>query len=54
MEDFDNSKENLYPERAPNFIKRCKNCAYTWIARVEKPVVCPKCGSRNWDKPKDQ
>lgn len=31
---------------------RCR-CGHGWIARNrEKPRVCPKCKSANWDRPK--
>jgi predicted Zn-ribbon and HTH transcriptional regulator len=32
---------------------RCR-CGYEWIARnkAERPRVCPKCKSPNWDKPR--
>ena len=31
---------------------RCR-CGHEWLARnkTEKPRVCPKCKSPNWDKP---
>jgi len=32
---------------------RCR-CGHEWLPRdlAEKPRVCPKCKSPNWDKPK--
>jgi hypothetical protein len=31
---------------------RCR-CGHEWIARQnERPRVCPKCKTPNWDKPK--
>ena len=32
---------------------RCR-CGHEWLARdkSEKPRVCPKCKSANWDRPK--
>ena len=31
---------------------RCR-CGHTWLPREpEKPRVCPKCKSPNWDRPK--
>lgn len=31
---------------------RCR-CGHEWITRTtERPRVCPKCKSPNWDKPK--
>jgi len=29
----------------------CKQCGNSWWRRIEKPVKCPACQSRNWDKP---
>lgn len=28
---------------------RCKHCGWEWVARVEKPVRCPRCVRLNWD-----
>lgn len=31
---------------------RCR-CGHEWVARqAERPLVCPKCKSPRWDKPK--
>jgi predicted Zn-ribbon and HTH transcriptional regulator len=31
---------------------RCR-CGHEWISRdMERPRVCPKCKSANWDRPK--
>ena len=32
---------------------RCR-CGHEWLSRVEgeKPRVCPKCKTPNWDRPK--
>lgn len=30
----------------------CKRCGVTWIARVPKPVQCPRCKSLGWEKTK--
>lgn len=31
---------------------RCR-CGHEWLTRTkERPRVCPKCKSANWDKPK--
>lgn len=30
---------------------RCR-CGHEWIARDERPRVCPKCKSPNWDRQK--
>lgn len=32
---------------------RCR-CGHEWLSRVkgERPRVCPKCKSANWDRPK--
>jgi predicted nucleic-acid-binding Zn-ribbon protein len=29
----------------------CLRCGHQWLARVERPVVCAKCKSPNWNKP---
>jgi predicted Zn-ribbon and HTH transcriptional regulator len=26
----------------------CLRCSYAWVARVENPVVCPRCKARDW------
>jgi len=42
---------------------RCERCSHEWLPRVtleelksgkikEKPIICPKCKSPYWDKPK--
>lgn len=38
----------------------CKQCDYTWTPRPkrfeqgrDKPMKCPNCQSREWDKPKE-
>ena len=33
-------------------IFKCKRpiCGYEWQSRVEKPKVCPRCKSYDWDK----
>lgn len=32
---------------------RCERCSHEWVKRKEaEPVVCPKCKSPYWDKPK--
>lgn len=30
----------------------CFRCTYSWIPRVSKPTVCPKCKSPYWRKPR--
>jgi len=32
-------------------IAECIRCGYKWIKRVHRPVTCPQCQSREWDKP---
>jgi len=27
---------------------KCKKCGYEWVPRVDDPVECPDCKSRNW------
>lgn len=32
---------------------QCTRCSHTWVPREEgKPLVCPKCKSPYWDKPR--
>ena len=32
---------------------RCTRCNHTWVPREKrKPMVCPKCKSPYWDKPR--
>lgn len=32
---------------------RCERCNHEWIPRTKDyPVICPKCKSPYWDKPK--
>jgi 5-methylcytosine-specific restriction endonuclease McrA len=31
---------------------RCKQCGYQWLPRTAKPIKCPHCQSRKWDKRK--
>jgi len=34
---------------------QCERCEHKWIARSKKePVVCPKCHSPYWNKPKKE
>ena len=36
----------------PGLIARCR-CGHEWLPRGdERPRVCPKCKSANWDRPK--
>lgn len=36
----------------PGQIARCR-CGHEWLPRGgERPRVCPKCKSANWDRPK--
>jgi len=32
--------------------KKCSKCNYEWKPRVDDPVECPNCKSRDWDKKK--
>ncbi len=35
-----------------NEIPECKRCGHQWFSRsLGKPAKCPKCQSRNYDKP---
>lgn len=31
---------------------KCIKCGHEWIARTEKPLKCPMCQSKNWDRKK--
>ncbi|MGI0082141.1 MAG: hypothetical protein ACREAF_00700 [Nitrosopumilaceae archaeon] len=32
---------------------KCERCGHEWVPREEeKPLVCPKCKSPYWDRPK--
>jgi len=32
---------------------KCLRCGYEWVPRhLNKPRICPKCGSHYWDEPK--
>ena len=33
---------------------KCNNCSYEWLPRSkkEKPLICPRCKSARWDKPR--
>ncbi len=34
---------------------KCERCAHIWVPRAkERPVICPKCKSARWDKPKTE
>jgi len=30
--------------------KKCLKCDYEWYSRIDNPVECPKCKSREWNK----
>jgi hypothetical protein len=30
---------------------KCNQCNHQWAPRTGKPVECPNCKSRKWDKP---
>lgn len=32
-------------------VAECVRCGYRWFKRVHRPVTCPQCQSRDWDKP---
>jgi predicted Zn-ribbon and HTH transcriptional regulator len=42
------------PEIGMVMLRGCRcRCGHEWLARdSEKPRVCPKCKSPNWDRPK--
>ena len=32
---------------------KCERCGHNWITRKEElPLICPKCKTPYWDKPK--
>ena len=32
---------------------KCERCEHEWTPRIDiKPIVCPKCKSPYWDKPR--
>lgn len=33
---------------------KCNNCNYEWLPRSQKerPLICPRCKSSRWDKPR--
>lgn len=34
---------------------RCERCSYVWIPRIDRrPVMCPSCRNRLWDKPREK
>lgn len=35
----------------PN-LRTCLRCGHTWLSLLARPVVCPKCKSYQWDKPR--
>lgn len=45
------SQEDLNMEKAVKMYKHiCKQRPFTWFSKTEKPVKCPNCQSRIWDK----
>jgi len=30
-------------------IKKCNQCGFSWVARLENPRMCPKCKSYSWN-----
>lgn len=36
-------------ERGENRVT-CSHCKHSWYKRTERPLQCPKCTSRLWDK----
>ena len=38
-----------------NEIPECKRCGHQWFSRsLGLPAKCPKCQSRQWNKPKEE
>lgn len=36
------------------FKHTCQRCGHVWQSMLAAPVVCPKCTSPYWDKPRQQ
>ena len=35
--------------------QKCLRCGHTWYKRTPgKPVLCPSCKSKYWDKPREK
>jgi len=32
--------------------KRCVKCKYEWLSRVDNPISCPNCKTREWEEKK--
>lgn len=33
----------------------CLHCGYHWLRRIDgRPVKCPQCQNRKWDKPRTE
>ena len=32
----------------------CGLCGYSWVPRIESPVVCPRCNSQFWNEKRRQ
>ncbi len=47
-------KENLAGHKVKILGNKCYRCEHEWRPLVieEKPVVCPKCKSPYWDRPR--
>ena len=28
----------------------CQHCGHVWLSKMDRPGICPKCKSYNWDK----
>lgn len=45
------SQEDLKMEKAVKMYKHfCKQRPFAWFSKTEKPVKCPNCQSRIWNK----
>lgn len=34
--------------------RECLRCGNKWVPRVENPIECPVCKSRDWNKEKEK
>ena len=36
----------------PNWIRTCRKCGHTWIAKLKITTQCPRCHSSYWHRPR--
>jgi len=34
--------------------KKCKKCKHEWLVRVDDPIECPNCKTRDWKASKEK